>query len=256
MKPSKSNSRLLNSRDKMSIKPLCNLFLSAFLSVGATGAGWAMTSKLAGDDAAVSFLYLSLPIVIGVLALQTALFLKIKNRAQYLLLFNIFAAFGVLWMMSCLVLPLFWMQSISVSIKILTIWFSCVLFYLNVKRGSDIFRERWKSVGESLLGKYYRPDRGVIDWIQVVGSLKLHLSVYIPGIPQKSEPILTAILVTSMLLGLSFRKVFPEFSVFAWGIPSIVCIATILQMTGSVLGQILILRDLEKKGKKIIRLCC
>lgn len=239
----------------MSMKPLSNIFLSAFLSVGATAGGWAITSKLASDAAAISFLYFSIPIVIGVLTLQAVLLTKIKDRACYLLLFNISATFGVLWMMSCLVLPLFWMESIPVSIKTLTIWFSTILFYLNIKRGRWIFRVRWESVGEKLLGDYYKSDRGVINWMGVVSSLKLPLSVYIPGIPKKSEPILTAVLVISMLAGLSFRKIFPEFSVFAWGIPSIVCIATIFQMVGCIIGQLSILRELERKDRKAIRIC-
>lgn len=239
----------------MSIKPKSSIFLSAFLSIGATAGGWAITSALAGEVAARSFLHLSISIVTGMLGLHTLLFMKIKDRACYLVLFNIFAAFGVLWMMLCLVLPLFWMESIDVSGKILTILFSIVLFYLNVVRGMRTFRARWDSVGERLLGKYYKADRGVVEWVEIVNSLKLPFSIYIPGIPKRLEPILSVVLVISMLAGLSFRKLSPEFSVFAWGIPSIVCIAAILQMIGCILGQLSILRELEKRDGKTIRAC-
>lgn len=244
---------MLNSPGKMSIKPLSAIFLSAFLSVGATAGGWAITKKLAGNVAGVSFLYLGIPVVIGILVFQVVLFMRIKDRVYYLVMFNIFAVFGVVWMMLCLVLPLFWMDSIGISVKLLTIWFSIVLFYLNIARGMCTFRLRWEDIGEKLLLEYYKSDRGIIEWAGIVNSLKLSLSIYVPGIPKKFEPILSALLVMSMLAGLSVRKIFPEFSVFAWGIPAIICIATILQMTGCIFGQLSILRKLEKREGKTIR---
>lgn len=249
----KSSRQLLRSPDKMSKNLISRIYFSAFSSAGATIGGWAITEKFAGDVAAVSFLYLSIPIVVGVLVLQSVLFVNIKDRVCQLVLFNIAAAFGVLWMMSCLVLPLFWMESIGILARGLILCIALILFYLNVIRGLKNFRLRWADIGESLLGRHYMSDRGTIDWEKVVGALKLSVSFHIPGIPQKLEPILSAVLVISMLAGFSLRKVFPTFSIFAWSIPSIICIATILQIVGFALGQFLVLRGLEKKDKKTIR---
>ncbi|WP_292044567.1 hypothetical protein [Massilia sp. UBA6681] len=236
----------------MSRKLLSRIYLSAFLSAGASIGGWAITSRFAGDVAAASFLYLSIPIVIGVLVLQAVLFMNIKDRVCHLVLFNIVSAFGVLWMMFCLVLPLLWMDSIYMSVRIVIFCAALLLFYLNIIKGLRNFRLRWGNIGRALLGKHYKSDRGLIAWEEVIGSLKLSISFHVPGIPQKLEPILSVVLVISMLAGLSLRKIFPTFSIFAWSIPSLICIATILQIVGAALGQYFVLRELEKKDKTTI----
>jgi len=238
----------------MLIKNASSIYLSVFLSVGATLGGWAITGKFAGSIAAESFLYLSVPMVVGLVALQILLFIKSKSQLKYLILFNMSAASGVLWMMSCLVLPIFWIDSVGVSGKVLMVVLSSLLFYFNVVEGINKFRLRWGVVGESLLKKYYKSDRGLIDWNGIIGALKISASFHIPGISQNIQPILSAALVISMLAGFSLRKIFPVFSIFAWSVPSLFFIAMMLQVIGVAIGQISMLKALEKNDGKIIRL--
>lgn len=238
----------------MSNQSLSNIYLSAFLSTAATGGGWAITDKLAGQHAALSFLYISAPIVLGMLVIQVLLFLKSRTQAKFLILLNIASAFGLLWMLLSLVLPIFWIDSIGAGVKIVFATAAIFLFYSNIVFGVKKFDKRWANIGAQLLGKYYKRDSGEIDWGGVVGSLKLSVSFRVPGLPEKINPILSVTLVMSMLAGLSLRTIFPVFSVFAWSIPSVIVIATFLQMTGFTIGQFFILVNLEKKEGVTIRL--
>lgn len=237
----------------MSNSSLSNIYLSAFLSIAATGGGWAITSKLAGQHAGWSFLYLSAPIVFGMLIVQGVLFFKSRTRAKFLILLNIASAFGVLWMLLCLVLPIFWIESIWIVEKIILFIFAFFLFYSNLALGIKNFNKRWAAVGMQLLSKYYRRDRREIDWSGIVRSLKLSVSLHMPGLPEKINPLLSVILVASMLAGLSLRNVFPVLSVFAWGVPAIIGVATMLQMIGFLIGQLFLLIALERKEGAVIR---
>jgi len=238
----------------MLTRSVSRIYLSTFLSAGATLGGWAITATFEGDVAALSFLCFCIPILIGSLLIQVALFLKSKDRLRTLIMFNISAGFGVLWLMACLVLPIFWVGTIGIVEKLIICLFSLVIFYANVAEGLHRFREKWKQKGERILERYYKPDRGVIDWNKIVECLKLSVSIHIPGIPPKMDPAVSVLLVASMLVGFALRKVFPTFSIFAWSIPSVVVIATILQMIGIAIGQLSVLQALEKKDDKILRL--
>ncbi|RYG98303.1 MAG: hypothetical protein EON58_07535 [Alphaproteobacteria bacterium] len=237
----------------MQNRSLFNAYLSAFLATAATGGGWAITGKLAGHEAALSFLYFSAPVVGGMFVIQILLFMKSRSLVKFGIAFNIATAFGLVWMMSCLVLPIFWIASIGIAAKLSFGSVSLIICYLNVIRGIGIFNIRWKKVGLKLLRQYYWRDRETMDWGGIVSSLKLSASFYVPGVSEKTGPILSVLLVVSMIVGLSLRNVFPVFSVFFWGIPSVLVIATMLQMVGVVVGQYLMFVALEKKEGVFIR---
>ena len=173
----------------MLTRSVSRIYLSAFLSAGATLGGWAITATFGGDVAALSFLYFCIPILIGSLIIQVVFFLKSKDQVRTLIMFNISSGFGVLWLMACLVLPIFWVRSIGFVEKIIIFLFSLVIFYANVAEGVCRFREIWKQKGERILERYYKPDLGVIDWGKIIGCLKLSVSIHIPGIPAKMGPV-------------------------------------------------------------------
>jgi flagellar biosynthesis protein FliR len=83
--------------------------------------------------------------------------------------------------------------------------------------------------------------------------MNLAAALYIPGVPSRATPIVSAIIIFSILLGFSFRNVFPTFSIFAWGIPASIIISIIVQMMGLSLAQALKIRELEKKLGNLIR---
>jgi hypothetical protein len=67
----------------------------------------------------------------------------------------------------------------------------------------------------------------------------------IAGLSEASNGILSIILLASMLVGLNLRNVFPEFSMFAWGVPCAVGAAYAMFIFGSNLGELLKVREIE-----------
>lgn len=227
--------------------------LSAFLSAGGAAGGCAITYKLAGYDAALSFFLFGASIVVILLAIQVTLAIKSEWRTAYLVLFNISFILGLVWFMLCLILPMFWIPAIGVSAKCFLSFASLGLCSINVLKGIDVFKSRWAQVGAELLSKFYDRKREIIDWEAIVAKLRMSVSIYIPGIPIKWTPFISVAVVISMLGGLSLRNLFPIFSFFAWGVPMVIVVSLIMQMIGSSIGQFLEVTALEKKDGNVIR---
>ncbi len=229
------------------------IYMSAFLCVGGGAGGWGITYQLAGHEAALSFLKYGAAIVLGLLAVQIILSYKSKNRTLYLIMFNIAFALALAWFMSCLILPVLWVSTIDAPSKLLLGFIAIVLYYLNIIKGVRIFRSRWAQMGDDLLKKFYDTRNHSIDWDELVSRLRMSVSIYIPGFSTKFLPALYVILVVSMLIGLSLRKIYPTFSIFAWGVPGVLVVSLFMQMIGLAVGQLLELKEIEKKGDFVVR---
>lgn len=191
--------------------------------------------------------------MIALLAMQMILAVMSSARATYLVLFNISFSFGLIWFMLCLILPIFWVSEVDLSAKCILLLASVGLCHVNVLKGVDLFNLRWAMVGTDLLSRYYDRKRSAIEWSSVVGALRVSVSIYIPGVPEKLNTFISVAIVVSMLAGLSLRNLFPLFSLFAWGIPIVIVVSLIMQMIGLTIGQLIALTSLEKKEERIIR---
>lgn len=238
---------------KMSNKLFPYVYLSTFMCVAGVAGGWAITHKLAGGGAALSFLKFGACMVLALLSAQLILSMKGQRRAIYLILFNMAFIAGVVVFLSCLILPLLWVPAISFKVKSSFLLISAALWICNVKQGIKIFDGKWKDVGGKLLLRYYRKGESQVNWNGIIGSLKMSITIYMPGVPEILNPIISIFIVVSMLAGLSLRNVFPEASLFAWGIPIVIVISLVMQMVGSGIAQILKLNDLEKESGTRIR---
>jgi hypothetical protein len=224
-----------------------NILLSLFLSAGGAAGGCAITYKLAGYDAALSFLRAGVLVVLALLAAQAILSIKSETRATYLVLFNIAFILGLVWFMSCLILPMFWVPAVDMSAKGLLALASVGLCSVNVYKGVALFKLKWTQVGGELLSRFYDKKRNSIEWQALVAELRMSVSIYIPGVSDKLNPFISVAIVISMLAGLSLRNAFPLFSLFAWGIQIIIVISLVMQMIGFAVGQFLEIAALEKK---------
>ncbi|NNG25329.1 hypothetical protein [Telluria aromaticivorans] len=227
--------------------------LSTFMCVGGVAGGGAITHKLAGYNAALSFAKFGACMVLALLLVQLILSLKGQKRAIYLILFNMAFTFGIVVFMSCLILPLFWVPAIESNVKLSLLLVSASLWIVNIKRGIDIFNLRWTDAGGKLLLRYYRKQEREIDWNGILGSLKMSIAIYMPGVPEVLNPLVSILIVISMLAGLSLRSIFPEASLFAWGVPIIIVISLIMQMVGFGIAQFLTLNSLEREAGAQIR---
>ena len=237
----------------MSTRTPTLLSCTAILSIGGMGGGWAIASQLAGKEAGLSFLQFGGLVASVIFVALTVLYKMAERRVIYLILFNVTFGVNLIWYTSCLFLPIFWMSSIDIRIKAGVGIFALCLYYANVVKGMRLFEIRWMSVEGDLLRRYYDRKNKILDWDSLVKSVKLNLSLYIPGVPEKTNPILCLVCIVSMLAGFSLRSLFPVYSVFAWGIPIIIINSILVQMMGSGISQVLMLYAMEKKDSVELR---
>lgn len=227
--------------------------MSLFLMSGGTVGGWALTEKLAGDDAAFSFLQIGALAVMTMLVAQLLFFQLGKKRLIYHVLFNVAFGFGFVWFLLCLLLPTLWIKSIGATEKCLLFTFLVALSIANALRAASQFKSKWREIGEGALPRNYSEKDGAINWPKLLASMRFSLELYIPGIPEKLNPFISVILVVSMLTGLSLRNAFPVFSLYAWGVPSCIAISMFVQAIGLGVAQIMKLVALERKYGKPIK---
>ena len=224
-----------------------HILLSLIFTLGGTVGGWAVTGKLAGEGAALSFLQIGVVVVVLMSSAQTVFFLMGKKRLIYRLLFNISFAFGIVWFMLCLVLPILWVQSIGEMKKIALFLFLLIICFDNLIVARKQFDTKWVGKEENFLKKYYNIKRQTIDWPPIVTSMNFSVTLNVRGIPERMNHFVSVALILSMVVGLSLRNAFPTFSFFAWGIPSCLVISIFMQMIGLGIAQFMKLIALEKR---------
>jgi hypothetical protein len=229
------------------------ILLSGFLTFGCTVGGWALTEQLAGKEAGQEFLIVGAAFVVALLLLQSAFYLPGRNRLVYQLRFAVTCTLAPAWLLLCLLLPAYWLQTIGGDIKMLTAAAVVVLCAVNFRKGFREFAGKWPDKGKESFAKVYDSGTSVLDWSRVVQPMRLEAVLYVPGIPSKAVPILSLLMIVSMLLGLGLRKVFPEFSIFAWGIPCGIAMSVLVQLAGMGVAQVSKIKELEKKIGKEIR---
>jgi hypothetical protein len=230
-----------------------HIWMSLFLTFGGTVGGWALTGKLAGDEAAISFFQIGLIAVLVIFCAQAVFFVLGKSRMIFRVIFNIAFGCGFVWFMLCLFLPILWVPSIRFIEKFLLFFCLVMLSVVNVSKANAQFKAKWREEGESALNRYYNAKDNTIDWPKVLAPMRFSLTLYIPGFSERVIPFVSIAIILSMLTGLSLRNVFPIFSVYAWGVPSCLVISMFAQVIGLGLAQLLKLVALEKRFGEPIR---
>lgn len=229
------------------------LSCAAILSIAGTAGGWGITSRLAGNEAGLSFLQFGGLVALIIFLALTVLYKKAERRVIYFILYNTVFLVNLTWYTSCLFLPIFWMSSIDLAIRASIFIFAACLYYENISKGMRLFEMKWVRVERNLMRRYYNRKNTVLDWSGVTKSLKLSLSLYIPGLPERWNPILYVISIVSMLAGFSLKSVFPIYSVFAWAVPVIIINSIFVQMIGFGISQVFMLSAVEKKDSVELR---
>jgi hypothetical protein len=230
-----------------------HILMSLFLSSGGTVGGWALTGKLAGDEAALSFMQVGSVAVLAILCVQIIFFNLGKNRLIYRIVFNVAFGCGIVWFMLCLLLPILWVPSVGFIEKSTIFLILLILSIANVSKAGAQFAARWKDEGEKALIRHYNSNDETIDWPKVLAPMRFSVALHIPGIPEKMNPFISVAIILFMVSGLSLRNIYPIFSLYAWGIPSCLVISIFAQVLGLGLAQIIKLVDLERKIGKPIR---
>ncbi len=236
--------------EKLSCK---HVMLSFFVSIFGAMGGWALTRKLAGDKAALSFLQIGLIIVLIMTGTQLLFYLLGKSRLIHRVLFNMAFGCGLVWFMLCLLLPILWVDKFDIAFKALLFVLLLVLCIANASKAGAQFEMKWQAEGEKALARHYDKKSGSVDWQKVLASMRFSVSLYIPGVSERMTPLISFVMLLCMGSGLSFRNTYPIFSLYAWGTPFCLVISIFAQLLGLGLAQVIKLAALEKRFGKPLR---
>lgn len=226
---------------------------ASIASICAGGAGgWVMTSNLAGNDAAQSFFYIFITIVLVLPALQAALWRAGRKRLIFQIACRLTLLFTIIWFLSSLILPVFWMPNVLIEAKYAIAGSFVIISLWNVRFGFFNFKSKWSKFGRKIFDQSYKNDASMVDWSELLKSLKLSSAHIIPGIPEQLNAVITVAILVFMVLGLNLRNSFPVFSIFAWGLPATILAAYCMYPIGIGIAEIAKVRELEISKKTLI----
>ncbi|MBB3222144.1 hypothetical protein [Pseudoduganella umbonata] len=232
------------------VTPRLLLLSLVIMCIGSVG-GWAITDNVASRDDSYEFAYGSIFAICLILLLQVSLYILGRERLYFKVLFGASFSMSMIWFMMCLVLPLAWADNVDVYMRALMFALIVPLSLGNIAEAFRRFSVKWAKNGSISFEKAFNRDQGSVEWEQVTKSLNLEGVIYIPGFPRKLTSVVAILIVPCMLIGLALRNVYPEVSLFAWGIPSILIVAFFVQLIGYGLAQAKIVLELEaKNGQK------
>lgn len=227
-----------------------SIIASFLLLCVATGSGWMITHKIAGRTAANEFFVAFVSLVFTLLLVQLLLWSASRRRLLYQIVYRATFPFTLMSFFLGFLLPMLWMPSVGRNVKISIAIFFALLSLWNFWGGISDFKAKWSLRGDQLLSKNCKVGFSAIGW----GKMMITLGVakygqLIAGLGEKFSGFLSIILLVSMLMGLNLRNVFPEFSMFAWGMPCAVGAAYAMFIFGSNLGELLKVREIEVTKK-------
>ena len=227
------------------------LFISLFLLCAGCAIGWAITSRVSGNQAGIEFLYLSFTLAPVIYIVQVALFIIARDRLFLQIAFISVFGVSLIWFMLSLALPILWLREVSQPVKVSVVMSSLMLFFIKGCEGWRCFERKWIERKPFLLENFNLQNQ-TLDWDKFLGSFRLSYSFLPSAFPVWIERSLTVALVVSMIIGLSLRKMYPVVCVFLWGVPCIIASATLVQIIIINFVQSLKVVGLEKTiGMKI-----
>jgi len=195
------------------------LLISLFLLSGSTAGGALLALKLGGSSAGYQPLFMGAPAAVGIFILQMTIYLSIRERLLFTIVFLATFCLTIFSFMFCLFAPILWIEILPAYAKVIAVSILIALCVSNYVKGSRDFARDWAAVRDPIaIGKINR-SRSTIAWEKVQRSLHHKVEIYIPGLPQGMSMAVGILSVIVMLVGLNMRSAFPVFSAFAWAIP-------------------------------------
>lgn len=220
-----------------------------FLFMG-TGGGWLITNKIAGRAAANDFFVAFIFWVLSLLLIQLSLWSISRKRLLYQIVYRATFSFAFMSFFLGLFFPIFWMPDVGRDVKISFAIFLALLSLWNIRGGVRHFKEKWSLKGDKLLSKNSKAGSPTIGWNKMMIALGVaQYGKLIAGLSDEYNGVLSIILMISMGVGLNLRNVFPEFSMFAWGVPSAIGAAYAMFIFGGNIGELLKVREIEVAKK-------
>jgi hypothetical protein len=211
-----------------------------------TGTGWLMISEVTGDSPSHRFLYTSFALALAMTLVDTWLHWKGRTRALYRLLARGPVTLLFLWFVSCLLLPLFWIEEVDAGTKLVALGLMSWLCGANAIRGFRQFRAAWAGRGAAVLAEYYREADGTIEWDWVVEALRIESTMYMPLMNRFTIPLAVIAGLGGFMFAPSLVYSYPVAAPLAWTFAVSLFMSYFFQLLGSGAAQALTLLHLEQ----------
>jgi hypothetical protein len=211
---------------------LKSIFTQVALGMGGVAAGAIITTKLV-DSTAATKLLVGGAFWIGLLALALGALYPLSRRSAiaYLCFIGVAIAVGLTSILLGLSMPLFFLYGPSTAIGATLVGYFAAMLCYQARRGYLLFEENWEQRGEQLWSKFYNRTTATLMVEKLSYNLRFNADLLLPINNELVKGLVSLGLVVSMLAGLNLRHVFPEFSAFAWGIPSLTLSTVLIQMS-------------------------
>ena len=217
-----------------------------FASILLTGLGWTMISEVTGTPPTDRFLYTGFALALTLTTVDTWLYRLGRTRAlPRLLSRTTFIALSI-WFISCLLLPLFWIDEVDVPTKLMAVSLMTWLCGANAIRGFRQFRAGWAARGPAALAEHYHEAQGTIEWDWVVEGLRIELTTYVPLMNRFTIPLAVVAGIGGFMVAPSLVYSYPVAAPLAWTFAISFLIAWFFQLLGSGAAQALTLVRLER----------
>jgi uncharacterized membrane-anchored protein YitT (DUF2179 family) len=178
---------------------------------------------------------------------------KAKKELFYQLLYLAVFSFIMIWVMLCLSVPILWVEYVKFEVKSFLVCLFLLIAAANFAYANRHIKKKWGQVGAEKFEKLFDSRKNMVDWDVVAMEMEIRPVLYVPGIPGKWSPGLSACLVASMLFALNYRSAYPEIAAVTGGIPSAIFASFFFQMRGYYFAQACKVSEIEKEKKVTIK---
>lgn len=222
------------------------LTLVLLASILTTGMGWLMISEVTGTPPTNRFLYIGFALALASTAVDAWLHWMARTRALYRLLSRATIVLLLMGFISCLLLPLFWIDELDVRTKLMALGLMSWLCGANAIRGFRQFRAAWVARGSAALAEHYEEAEGSIEWDWIMEAFRLELPIYVPLMNGYTIPLAVVAGIGGFMVAPSLVYAYPVAAPLAWTF-AISCLTSwFFQLLGSGVAQALVLRRLER----------
>lgn len=229
--------------------PLYTVGLTAILSGSSALVAYIITDKLAGNAAAARALYAGLAWAIaGTLSVLYAWRCASRSAPLYQLYDGVLIFFGANSLLLAVAMPLFFAFPPTSIVGTALAAYALAVFTYQGLRAYRHFEARWSLNRDRALARALHIQSSQLNTDVLIKCLKLEAELLLPGKLSRFGFLISFLMLTSMVIGLNLRKLYPQFSAFAYGIPALTFLSVTTQIA---LFRVLIARKLIDVQRKL-----
>lgn len=205
--------------------------LSAVLALLGTLTSYLITDKVAGSAAAIRAVHVGLIwTIIGTLTLLLAWLYSGRRAIWYQLYDGFLIFFGANSLLLAIAFPLFLTYGLTSSVGTGLAIYAIALFSYQSWRAHRNFQDRWLLNKDRAFAKALNKESKQMNTDVFVHFLNLEVELLLPWKLSRFGFLILGLMLISMVTGLNLRKVFPLFSIFAYGIPALTFLSVSTQI--------------------------